>query len=116
MVDLQTRSQQAFGYQGINPGQLLQPTGIIADHCGHLLIADGNKRLSVYSEAGQFIRVALQGDEDFESVQDIRRFKDFLIVMKSSTKERPSSGRVVWCQLTGRDSGLSSPASDALSQ
>ena len=88
----------------------------MADHCGHLLIADGNKRLSVYSESGQFIKVALQGDEDFVSVQDIRRFKDFVIVMKSSTKKRPGSGRVVWHQLSRRDSGLASPASEFSSQ
>ena len=116
LVDLQTGSQRAFGYQGPNPGQLLHPTGIIADDCGHLLIADGNKRLSVYSEDGQFIKVALQGDENLVSLQDIRRFKDFLIVMNSSTRERPSSGRVVWYQLPGRDSGLASPASESSSQ
>ena len=116
LVDLQTGSQQAFGYQGTNPGQLLQPTGIIADHSGHLLIADGNKRLSVYSEDGQFIKVALQADENLVAPQDIRRFKDFLIVMNSSTRERPSSGRVFWYQLPSRDSGLASPASESSSQ
>ena len=116
MVDLQTGSQQAFGYQGPNPGQLFRPTGILPDDCGHLLIADGNKRLSVYSEGGQFIKVAVQGDEDMESLQEIRRFKDFLIVMNSSTRARPSSGRVCWYQLTGRDSGLTSPGLEQHSQ
>ena len=115
LVDLQTRTQQAFGYQGTQPGQLLQPSGILADHYGNLLIADGNRRLSVYSEAGQFVKVALEGDEDFVAVQNIRRFKDFLIVMKSSTKEKRCSGGVLWYQLPGpdSDSGLSSPASES---
>ena len=113
LVDLQTRSQQAFGYQGTSPGQLLQPTGLLADQSGQLIIADGNRRLSVYSQTGQFIKVALQGEEDLVAVQNIRRFKDHLMVLKSSTKERRSSGAVLWYQLGGPDSGLSSPASES---
>ena len=106
LVDLVTGGQKAFGHFGSGPGQLVRPTGIFPDDNGHLLVADGKKRLQVYSKSGHFIKVAVE-DESLERLESIRRFKDFLIVMKSSTKESPRSGRVIWYRVGRGDSGLS---------
>ena len=103
-VDLKTGVQSTFGHYGASPGQLLGPTGILTDDSGHLLVSDGNKRLLVFSQTGQFIRVALHGEEDFLRVQQIRRFKDFIIVIKSSSRESPMAGQVIWYQLQDRNS------------
>ena len=46
----------------------------------------------------------LQGEEEFLRVQQIRRFKDFIIVIKSSSRESPRAGRVIWYQLKDRES------------
>ena len=100
-VDLVTDQQKPFGYYGTSLGQLNRPAGIICDDSGHILVASGNNSLLVFSQAGTFIKAALQGDEDFSNLRDIRRFKDFLIVMKTSCKERPTSGRVMWYRLKG---------------
>ena len=67
-----------------------------------ILVNVSNNSLLVFSQAGTFIKAALQGDEDFSNLRDIRRFKDFLIVMKTSCKERPTSGRVMWYRLKGK--------------
>ena len=106
LVDLVTGDQKAFGHFGSGAGQLVRPTGIFPDDNGHLLVADGMKRLQVYSKSGYFIKVAVEG-ENLEGLESVRRFKDFLIVMKSSTKESPRSGRVIWYRVGGGDSGLS---------
>ena len=86
------------------------PTGILCDDTGHLLVADGNGRLLVLSEAGQFLGVALQGGKDMARVQNIRRFHDFIIVIKTSSRQSPNSGRVIWYQLKGRNSSETSLA------
>ena len=47
-----------FGYYGQNPGQIARPTGVIMDDKGNILIVDrDNKRLVVYSDWGEFIKV-----------------------------------------------------------
>ena len=109
VVDLVTGSQKAFGCFGANEGQFRKPAGILPDDHGHLLIADrNNRRLLVYSQSGEFIKVAKEENlrnNKLVLVQSVRRFRDFLIVVQMAQRENPISGRVVCYKLKGEDEG-----------
>ena len=58
-VNIKTEVQDVFGYLGNNEQQLNGPTGVLTDDDGNLLVCDsGNNRLVVFSEWGEFLRVA----------------------------------------------------------
>ena len=57
-LNVETGAQNVYGYYGPNPGQIAKPTGVITDDKGNILIVDrDNKRFSVYSGRGEFIKV-----------------------------------------------------------
>merc|ERR1719470_124221 len=50
--------QLVQGYLGENPGQVRQPTGVVVDDMGNLLVGDsGNNRMGVYTSHGKFVKV-----------------------------------------------------------
>lgn len=58
-VNMKTGVQDVFGYLGTNDQQLKGPTGVLTDDDGNLLVCDsGNNRLLVFTETGDFLRVA----------------------------------------------------------
>ena len=76
-----------FGYYGQNPGQIARPTGVVMDDKGNILIVDrDNKRLVVYSDLGEFIRVMdLPGLELPRNLQTIRKINnDYYICDRGS--------------------------------
>ena len=109
VVDLCTGFQRAFGYFGSGEGQFHKPAGIVCDDNGHLLIADrDNRRLLVFSETGEFLKVAKEEtlrNNKLVLVQSIRRVKDFLMVVQMARRENPVSGRVVCYKLTEKATG-----------
>lgn len=70
--------QNVYGYFGNNPGQIAKPTGVIMDDKGNILIVDrDNKRLVVYSDRGEFIRVMDVPNFEFPSnLQTIRKINN----------------------------------------
>ena len=70
--------QHVYGYFGNNPGQIAKPTGVIMDDKGNILIVDrDNKRLVVYSDRGEFIRVMDVPNFEFPSnLQTIRKINN----------------------------------------
>ena len=109
LVDLVTGSQKAFGCFGIKVDQFRKPAGILPDDNGHLLIADrNNRRLLVFNESGEFIKVAKEEtlrNNKLVLVQSVRRFGDFLIVVQMARRENPVSGRLVCYKLKGETEG-----------
>lgn len=103
MVDLVTGSQKDFGCFGSSDGDFHKPAGIVCDDNGHLLIADrNNRRLLVFNEKGEFLKVAREetlSNNKLVLVQSLRRFREFLIVVQMARRENPVSGRVVCYKL-----------------
>ena len=89
IINLDTGAQSTHGYYGHNPGQFSMPTGIITDDVGNILIADrDNKRLLVFNEQGNFVKVA-----DVECrgrLQTIRKIEDnyYVVSRRDGGRER----------------------------
>ena len=59
-VDLKSEHQKVGGYRGHNSGQIYQPADILSDDAGNLLLCDGgNRRLLVFNDKMQFIKVRI---------------------------------------------------------
>ena len=54
-----------FGGKGCKPGQFFHPAGLCIDRHGHILVADSfNDRIQLFTKAGEFLGVILNGMED----------------------------------------------------
>jgi len=71
VVDLSSGRQTAAGYLGNLPGQFRQPSGLVSDAEGNLLVVDqANYRLAVYDQAGAFVKEAASlGDQRADVVR-----------------------------------------------
>jgi len=88
IVDLVTGKQVAKGYLGENPGQLKQPTGILADDTGNILVGDsGNDRLGVYTNEGVFVKLAGFVEWRFMSPHGLVRLGNLVYAVFSGGKE-----------------------------
>ena len=71
VVDLSSGRQTAAGYLGNLPGQFRQPSGLVSDAEGNLLVVDqANYRLAVYDQTGAFVKEAASlGDQRADVVR-----------------------------------------------
>jgi len=81
--------QNVFGYFGHNPGQIARPTGVIMDDKDNILIIDkDNKRLVVYSDKGEFLRVMDVPDLELpRNLQTIRKINNDYYICDRGSKD-----------------------------
>ena len=100
VVNLVTGTQSILGCEGAGEGQFSMPSGIVSDDVGNILVADkGNKRLLVFSEMGQFIKVANCGDAEIpDNIQSLRVFREHVYVVHRTS--RGKMGGIIKLKLT----------------
>jgi len=112
VVELSTKKQTVSGYLGSKLGQFKQPTAMLADEVGNVLVADsGNNRLLVYTEEGKFLRVMQQKDVvRLSSPQGLARMGDaVLAVFRGEEGEGGKVAAAVVKFKVAKDSGVSTP-------
>jgi len=109
IIDLHTNDQVARGYLGSQSGQFKNPTGLLADDLGNILVSDsGNNRFLVFTEEGKFLKVIQQKDiARLASPQGMtRKNEEVLAVFKGG--EEGIKGAVVKFKVPG-NTGVSTP-------
>ena len=87
-VDLVGGQQSAWGYFGEGLGQFRRPSGMVVDKTGNLLVVDeGNNRILVFKNSGEFVKVVSMGREGFKQPCGISIQGDTLMVAYMGKKD-----------------------------
>ena len=86
-LNLTTGEQSESGYMGSQFGQFKQPTGLVADDEGNLIVGDSeNNRLVVVNKKGQLVKVVPQNQGMYWFPHDLVRVDNSLMAVYMGTK------------------------------
>ena len=87
-VDLASGQQTAWGFFGDGLGQFRRPSGMVVDKAGNLLLVDeGNNRILVFKNSGEFVKVVSSGREGFKQPCGISIQADTVMVAYIGNKD-----------------------------